>query len=61
MHGRHDTGSLSARDAAILSRQLAADTPQPRDLVNLPNYGAFMKLMIDGQQSGVFSAVTCKP
>lgn len=51
---------VGATDAAILSRQLAADTPQPRDLVNLPNYEAFMKLMVDGRQERVFSAQTCE-
>lgn len=47
---------VGATDAAVLSRQLAADTPQPRDLVNLPNYETFMKLMVAGRQGQVFSA-----
>ena len=49
---------VGATDANILSRQPAADTPQPRDLVNLPNYETFMKLMIAGRQGRVFSART---
>lgn len=46
---------VGATDATILAKQLAADTPQSRDLVNLPNYDAFVKLMIDGRQSPAFS------
>ena len=49
---------VGATDASILSRQLAAEIPQPRDLVNLPNYETFMKLMIAGRQGRVFSART---
>ena len=49
---------VGATDANVLSRQLAAETPQPRDLVNLPNYEVFAKLMIDGRQGRVFSAET---
>lgn len=49
---------VGATDAAILAKQLAADTPQPRDLVNLPNYEAFVKLMIDGRQGRVFSVLS---
>lgn len=49
---------VGANDAPILSKQFAADTPTPRDLINLPNYEMFIKLMVDGRQSGVFSAGT---
>lgn len=47
---------VGATDAAILSKQFGADIPQPRDLVNLPNYEMFNKPMINGNQSGPFSA-----
>ena len=49
---------VGANDATILAKQFAADTPTPRDLINLPNYEMFIKLMVDGRQSGVFSAGT---
>lgn len=47
---------IGATDAAILARQLV--NVLPRDLVNLANYEMFIKLMIDGSQSKVFSATT---
>lgn len=49
---------VGATDAMALSKQFAADRPQPRDLVNLPNYECVIKLMINGQQSRPFSART---
>lgn len=49
---------VGAADAAILAKQLAADIPTPRDLVNLPNYRMFVKLMVEGQQTKPFSAKT---
>lgn len=52
---------VGATDAAILARQLAADTLKPRDLVRLPNQETFMRLMIDGLQGQGFSARTFAP
>lgn len=52
---------VGANDAPILSKQFAADTPQPKDLINLANYEMFIKLMIDGRQSGAFSAHSMIP
>ena len=52
---------VGATDAAILSRQFGADVPSPRDLVGLPNYEMYLKLMIDGTQSKPFSARTLAP
>lgn len=52
---------LGATDAAIMARQLAADIPSERDLVNLPNYEMYLRLMIDGTQSKPFSARTLPP
>jgi type IV secretory pathway TraG/TraD family ATPase VirD4 len=49
---------VGATDAAILARQFAADVPQPRDLINLPNYEMYIKLMVDGRQGRPFSAIT---
>ena len=45
---------VGASDAPILARQLG--DVLPRDLVGLANYEMFIKLMIDGAQSKVFSA-----
>ena len=52
---------VGATDAGLLANQLAADIPTPRDLVNLPNYRMFVKLIIEGRQSQPFSAVTLPP
>lgn len=49
---------VGATDAAPLCKQFGADIPQPRDLVSLSNYEMFIKQMIDGRQSKVFSART---
>ncbi len=49
---------VGASDAPILAKQLASNRPEPPDLVNLPNYQMFMKLMVCGRQSGAFSAST---
>ena len=46
---------LGATDAAVMARQFAADRPESRDLVNLPNHEAYLKLMIDGQHCRAFS------
>jgi hypothetical protein len=47
---------IGATGAPILARQLG--DVLPRDLVELANYEMFIKLMIDGAQSKVFSAQT---
>lgn len=52
---------VGARDADILSKQFGGDVPSARDLINLPNYEMYVKLMIDGAQSKPFSARTFKP
>ncbi len=49
---------VGATDAPLLVKQFGADIPSPRDLVNLPNYEMFIKLMIDGRQSKPFSGQT---
>ncbi len=51
---------VGATDAPVLVKQFGANIPSPRDLVNLPNYEMFIKLMIDGRQSKPFSARTIK-
>lgn len=52
---------VGATDAAILTKQFGEDVPRARDLVNLANHETFIKLMIDGQQSKPFSAMTVPP
>lgn len=49
---------VGAKDAPLLQKQLGGDIPQERDLINLPNYQMFIKLMIGGRQSEAFSAET---
>ncbi|MFK5979710.1 MAG: type IV secretion system DNA-binding domain-containing protein [Rhizobiaceae bacterium] len=49
---------VGVTDAAIMAKQFGADVPQPSDLVNLANYEMFIKLMINGKQSQVFSGHT---
>ncbi|MEQ8401107.1 MAG: type IV secretion system DNA-binding domain-containing protein [Roseitalea porphyridii] len=49
---------VGASDASILAKQLAGDRTEARDLIKLPNYEVFVKLLIDGQQGRVFSAST---
>ena len=48
---------LGGQDAAIIAREL-----QPKfaaeDLVGLPNYHVYLRLMIDGEPSKPFSAIT---
>lgn len=56
---------VGAKDAPILSKQLGqlpsrAAYINAAHLAELPNYQCFMKLMIKGTQSGVFSAATHK-
>lgn len=49
---------VGASDAAMLVKQFGDDALRPRDLVNLGNYEALIRLMIDGRQSKPFSAKT---
>lgn len=49
---------VGATDAAIIAKQFGSDIPEPRDLVGLANFEFFIKLMIDGIQSGPFSGRT---
>ena len=39
---------VGADDAGVLAKQLAADIPQPRDLMKLPNHEMFVRLMLHG-------------
>jgi hypothetical protein len=41
---------VGAKDAPLLARELAPKF-EPEDLVNLPNYNIYLRLMIDGQVS----------
>lgn len=49
---------LGANDAPLFTRHLATPRIEPRDLVNLPNYEMYARLMVDGQQTQGFSAKT---
>jgi len=49
---------LGANDAPLFARHLATPEINPRDLVNLPNYEMFVRLMVEGQQTKGFSART---
>ena len=44
---------LGAKDAGLLGRQLGMDGAQ---LIQSPNYRMFVRLMVDGAQTGAFSA-----
>ena len=48
---------LGGRDAPIIAREFLP-TFSTEDLVNLPNYHIYLKLMIDGAPSKPFSAIT---
>ena len=52
---------VGATDAAILARQFGNDVPSASDLVGLPNFEMYVKLMVDGQQTKPFSARTLSP
>jgi len=52
------TFRLGATDAAIFAKQLGGYVPAARDLINLPNYEIYAKLMVDGAQCRTFSART---
>jgi len=51
---------VGAEDAPYLSRELVGRFNEV-DLVQLPNYSVYIKLMIDGSPSKPFSAVTLSP
>lgn len=48
---------LGAEDAALVSKEFGSVVPD-EDLVRLPNHTAYLRLMIDGEPSGPFKAVT---
>jgi len=55
---------VGSKDAPLLSKQLGRMPSKPiwlhpGDLAELPNYRFFIRLMIQGVQSSVFSATTC--
>lgn len=47
---------VGASDAPVFVRQLERVTPT--DVINLPNHRAYMRLMLDGQRTRVFSVET---
>jgi type IV secretory pathway TraG/TraD family ATPase VirD4 len=51
---------LGAEDAPYLAREFNG-VFQTADLVQLPNYSIYLKLMIDGTPSSPFSAITAPP
>ena len=51
---------VGAEDAPYLAREFV-DRFKEADLVQLPNYSIYLKLMIDGSPSLPFSAVTLSP
>ena len=51
---------LGGRDAPLIAREFLP-TFGPEDLVNLPNYHIYLRLMIDGAPSKPFSAITVPP
>ena len=53
------TFRVGPSDTALLSRYL--QTVSERDLLNLPNYQAFIRLMIEGVQSRTFSMTSIPP
>jgi len=54
------TFRLGAQDAAFVAKEMYPKFAG-EDLLNLPNYHVYLKLMIDGAPSKPFSAVTLKP
>jgi hypothetical protein len=51
---------IGAADAEILGKEFAPEFEEV-DLINLPNYNIYLKLMIDGKVSRAFSAETVAP
>jgi type IV secretory pathway TraG/TraD family ATPase VirD4 len=52
---------VGAADAPILARHLAGDVPATRDLLNLPNYEFYVRMMVDHEKTRPFSARTLLP
>lgn len=50
---------VGAEDAPTFTRQLG--TVDLRDLVNLPNYRAFVQLLVLGKKTPAFTSITCPP
>jgi hypothetical protein len=50
---------LGAKDARYMAREFYQKFCQ-EDIINLPNYNIYLKLMIDGTPSKPFSALTIK-
>jgi hypothetical protein len=51
---------LGPKDASLVAKEFDP-TFEPTDLLNLPNYHIYLKLMIDGAPSKAFSGVTMRP
>ena len=51
---------LGPKDASLVAKEFDP-TFEPTDLLNLPNYHIYLKLMIDGAPSKAFSGVTLQP
>ena len=51
---------VGAQDATVLAEQLGAEV-QAADLLRLPRYRAYLRLLIDGQPSRPFSMLTLPP
>lgn len=49
---------VGANDAPLITKQFGHEYPRPRDLVNQPNFEMFIKMMVAGAQTRVFSART---
>ena len=47
---------LGTNDAKLLANQLVSDVPNAADLMKLPNYEMYVRLMLRGAQSRAFSA-----
>ena len=52
---------VGASDATLIAKQLGTKLPEVSDLVILPNYEMYVKLMIDGNQSKPLSGRTLRP
>jgi hypothetical protein len=52
---------VGADDAGVLAKYLAADIPQPRDLMKLANHEMFVRLMLRGTPTKPFSATSLLP
>jgi hypothetical protein len=51
---------IGAEDAAVIAKEMAP-TFLPEDLISLPNYTVYLRLMIDRAPSAPFSATTLRP